>query len=354
MLAIGCLERSKRLNRILFLIVLVLFIGKPVQTQWKLDQPFHTQVTSGIDLILKQEYDQADSLFRDFAQRYPDHPVGYLYQAAVMQAYALDFDNPIPREKFDSLLELGKKTAVGLQSPWREYFLATAEGHDAYERAERGDWFGGVRNGMASASKYEEVLEHDSTFYDAYIGLGTYYYWRSRKTAFIRWLPFVNDDRERGIKMLIVGAERSEYNRFAAISSLISIYTDAENYTAAVDWSNRGLQFYPENRIFLWGLATALDRDKRSAGAVRAYTNLLQSILHANPPHPYGEIVCRLNLSKSKLTLDDTTEVVVHLKKILSYQKSAFPENLRQRVQAKFEAASSLLSEMKKRQAVSK
>ena len=92
--------------------------------------------------------------------------------------------------------------------------------------------------------------------------VGTYYYWSSRKTAFLRWLPFIKDDRELGIKMLIVGAERSEYNRFAAMSALVSIYLDAENYKQVEEWSRRGLKSYPENRIFLWGLATALDRSK--------------------------------------------------------------------------------------------
>jgi tetratricopeptide (TPR) repeat protein len=144
--------------------------------------------------------------------------------------------------------------------------------------------------------------------------------------------------------MLKVGAERSEYNRFTAISALVSIYLDAENYQQAEEWSRRGLHSYPENRVFLWGLATALDRQKYFSEAVPAYANLLENILHVQAPHPYNEIVCRLNLVKSMLAVGDTTTFKDHLGKILSYEKIIFPDNLRSRAHAKFEETRILLS----------
>ena len=322
--------------------------------QGKLEPSLDSTVAKGIDFILKQEYGRADSLFCDVINRCPNHPVGFLYRAAVMQAYTIDFDVPIEREKFDSLLECGRNAASRLSSPWREYFLGTADGYEAYERVESGDWLSGVRKGMASVSEFEELVEKDSSFYDAYVGIGTYYYWSSRKTAFLRWLPFVKDNRELGIRILIMGAERSEYNRFAAISALISIYLDAENYQQAEEWSRNGLNSYPENRIFLWGLATALDRRKHFSDAVQAYANLLESILHVQAPHPYNEIVCRLNLVKSMLAVGDTTTFKDHLGKILSYEKILFPDNLRSRAQAKFEETRRLLSAIENKRAAVK
>jgi tetratricopeptide (TPR) repeat protein len=313
------------------------------QAQWKLDPSVHALVVSGIDFILRQEYDKADSVFNVVTDRYPDHPAGHLYRAAVLQAYTIDFDVPIEKEKFDTLLMKGIDAAEKISFPWSMYFLGTADGYDAYERVERGDWFGGVRKGMSSASKFEEIIQKDSSFYDAYIGIGTYYYWRSRKTAFIRWLPFIKDDRELGIKMLVTGAERSEYNRFAAVSALISIYLDAENYIQAEEWSKRGLNSYPGNRVFLWGLATALDRQNRAAEAAAAYSALLENIIITHPPHPYNEIVCRLNLVKAKTSLNDTTNAADHLKKILSYEARTFPANMQTRAKAKFDEAQALL-----------
>jgi len=312
--------------------------------QGKMEPDLDSTIAKGIDFILKQEYGRADSLFCDVINYHPNHPAGFLYRAAVMQAYAIDFDVPLEKGKFDSLLEYGRNAASRMSSPWREYFLGTADGYEAYERVESGDWLGGIRKGMASVSEYEELVEKDSSCYDAYIGIGTYDYWSSRKTAFLRWLPFVKDNRVLGIRMLKVGAERSEYNRFTAISALISIFLDAENYQQAEEWSRRGLNSYPKNRVFLWGLATALDRQKRLSDAVPAYANLLENILHVQAPHPYNEIVCRLNLVKSMLAMGDSTTFKDHLDKILSYEKILFPDNIKPRAQAKFEETRMLLA----------
>jgi hypothetical protein len=337
---------KKRIQNIFLLIIL---FGAIADSQRKLEPSLHSLVAQGIDLILNQEYNRADSLFNVVIIRYPDHPAGFLYKDAVLQAYAMDFDVPVERQKFDSLLELGRKKAQRIESPWREYFLGTADGYEAYEKVERGDWFGGVRKGMASASWFEDIIEKDSSFYDAYVGVGAYYYWSSRKTAFIRWLPFIKDYREQGIGMLVTGAELSEYNRFAAISALVSIYLDAEEYKKVEEWSRYGLKFYPKNRVFLWGLATALDRQKCFRDAVVAYDCLLENILNVHAPNTYGEIVCRLNLAKSKLAIEDTTGVLNHLHIILSYENSSFPDNLKTRAKSKFEETQSLLSEIENR-----
>jgi tetratricopeptide (TPR) repeat protein len=315
-----------------------------LQAQGKLDAPLNSLIVRGIDCIYRQEYQKADSIFCEAAIKYPDHPAGYLYQIGVMQQYAIDFSVPIERHKLDSLLDLGEKCSQSLDSPWREYFLAAAYGYDAYESIERGNWFHGVQKGLSSASKFEEVIEEDSGAYEAYVGVGTYYYWSSRETAFIRWLPFLKDKRELGINMLVSCAEHSYYNRFAAISSLISIYLDAENYAAAEKWSRRGLKYYPDNRIFLWGLTAALDRQKRPSEAAAAYKDLLNNILKVSSPHPYGELVCRLYLAKFALSNKDMVTAAEHLKNILSYEQANFPAALESRAKAKFKEAKNIYS----------
>lgn len=350
MQATDYLERSDITlkTRFVSIILLIILFAPKAFTQWRLEPSLHSLIVSGIDLILRQEYSQADSLFCDITNRYPNHPAGYLYQAAVMQAYAIDFTVPINRDKFESLLESGKKATQNLKSPWREYFFATADGYDAYERVERGDWFGGVRKGFSSVSKFEEIIGKDSSFFDAYVGIGTYYYWRSRKMEFLNWLPFVHDDRELGIQLLKKGVEHAEYNRFAAMSALVAIYLDKEEYKEMEEWSRRGLKSYPGNRIFLWGMATALDRQGKIREAVTAYKSLLNSILKYSAPHPYDEIVCRLNLSKCMLLIKDTTEVSHYLQVLLKYEDAKFPPHLKDRAQAKFTQARELLAKLQK------
>jgi hypothetical protein len=331
------------LKRRLIVFLFGLFFSVQAPAQRQLEPAIHAAVMTGTDLLLRGDYARADSVFQLLANTFPQHPAGYLYQAAVMQAEAMDYMVPVDRARFESFLELGRKAAKNISSPWKEYFLGTADGYDAYERMDRGDWLGGINKGMLSVSAFEDAISQDSSFYDAYVGTGTYYYWRSRKTSSINWLPFVKDRRERGIEMLKLGAERSEYNRFAAMSGLISILLDAEDYNAVAKWSRLGLVSYSNNRTFLWGLATSLDRAKHSQEAASAYQTLLHSLQESHAPHPYNEIVCRLNLAKCQLAVGDTVHAKGNLHALLNFHNASFPSNLSDRAKAKFEEADKIL-----------
>jgi tetratricopeptide (TPR) repeat protein len=321
------------------LILALTFFSSFAFSQQYADPALHQSVLRGMEFLLSQEYRQADSVFQKVAQRYPSDPSGYIYQAAVLQTQAMDEMMPVQRPKFDSLIEIGKREAGRLSSPWREYFLGAADGYDASADADIGNWFSGMKKGMSSGAELEKVLAADSSFADAYGGVGTYYYWRSRKTS---WVPFVKDKRQRGIEMLKFGAEHSVYHRYSTISALISVLLDAEEYGQALLWSRKGLQRFPKNRVFLWGAATAFDRAGHSREAVHAYERLLASILSLHGPHPYNEVVCRLNLAKCLLALGDSARADEQLGFVLRYSSSWFPSYLTDRVKDKFEQAKQL------------
>lgn len=323
-------------------LLLVSFCSRPAAAGQELtSERLHTVVQQGIDLTLQQDYRQADSLFSCVAREFPEHPAGYLYQAAAMQSWAMDHEMQIDAERFDSLIKLGKQKAQHLidvepSSPWGHYFLGTAYGYDSYARVYRGDWFGGALQGFASVSEFKKAIARDSAMYDACAGIGTFYYWRSRRTAYFNWLPFVGDDRKEAYTLIRKTVRQGTYNRYTAISMLVTIYIDAERYDSAAYYANLGLERYPENRMFLWGEATALHKAERYAEATRAYRRLLKSILDEKENNHYNEIVCRLNLVKVQLASGDSTGVQAQLQSILAFESRKFPEHLRDRAEDKF------------------
>ncbi len=338
---IGILERNKSIY-IIALFGISSFFNVSVASQ-KLEQHLHKKVLEGIHKILLQDYENALRHFINLAEEYPQHPVGYLYQVAVLETRAMDLEFATDDRVFDSLLTIVRKLSKQYPSPWKEYFLATADGYVAYRAADKGDWLKAISYGSSSATLYEDALKKDSSFYDAYVGLGTYYFWRSQKTGFLHWLPFISDDREKGKKMIEKGAECAEFNRFTAMSSLISIYIETSEYEKAEKWAREALQHYPKNRIFLWGLATALDRQHRYSEASNAYKELLSHICAVESAHPYNEIVCRLNYVKTKLACNDTNDVRINLQFILNYRNFKFPSKYSERAKKKFEEAEKLL-----------
>lgn len=319
----------------------------------RLENPaLHSLILAGIDLTLKQEYASADSIFRVVAREFPSHPSGYLYRAAVLQSKAMDYEAELDVARFDTLIALGKEKAEEQirkepSSPWGHFFLGTALGYDSYARVYRNEWFGGVTKGLSSVSEFKKALEKDSSCYDAWVGIGTYYYWKSRKTEFLHWLPFVNDSREEGIAMLERSVQKGVYNKFAALSALVAIYLDAKNFDAAERCAALGLSSYPTNRTFLWGLATALHNGGKLEQADKAYRNLLTVLQADTTRNMYNEIVCRLNLVKVKLLLSDSTDTEHQLGVILSLEHENFPEHLKDRVTAKFEDAKKIMTDFK-------
>jgi tetratricopeptide (TPR) repeat protein len=305
-------------------------------------------VLEGINLTWQEKYSGADSVFQRVVREFPDHPAGYVYQAGVVLARAMDNELEVDLAKFDSLIDNGKKKAnsmieSGSDRTWGNFFMGTADGSDSYARVYRGDWFGGTRKGFSSVSSFKDAVKLDSTLSDAYAGIGAFYYWRSRKTEFFNWIPFVGDDRSEAFMLLTKSAEKGIYNRFTALSMLVAIYTDAGMFEKAVTCCREGLKHYPRNRAFLWGVATAFHKEEKWANAASAYQQLLDVIMESQDNNHYNEIVCRLNLAKVKTEMHDSSEVANLLNNITRFHESDFPKHLQSRAKDKLEQAAEML-----------
>ena len=316
------------------------------------DARIHALAVKGIDLTWQQKYHEADSVFRVMTREFPDHPAGYAYRAGVMQTKAVDHEMMVDEAAFDALVSTAKEKARamigagGEDAKWGYFFLATAEGCDSYARVYRGDWMTGALRGVASSSALKDAAALDSMLYDAYAGIGGFYYWRSRKTEYFNWLPFVGDDRPRAFALLNTTAERGVYNRYTALSMLAAIYNDAGSYDQAIECAQIGLLRYPSNQVFLWGLTTALEKLGKWKEAVAGYERLLTSLREDAEESAYNELVCGLNISKLKLDMGDTVHVRDNLATILKSRPEDFPPHLKKRVEEKLTKARELLLKM--------
>ncbi|MDP2884583.1 MAG: bacterial transcriptional activator domain-containing protein [Ignavibacteria bacterium] len=312
------------------------------------DARLHALVLQGIDLDWQGKHRQADSLFQETIREFPNHPAGYVYRAGVMQSKAMDHEMQVDEARFDSLIRLGKEKAEGLlerdgEAKWGHFFVGTAEGYDSYARVYRGDWLSGALRGIASVSSFKDAIRLDSSMYDAYGGVGAFNYWRSRRTEYFNWIPFIGDARPEAFAFLKKTIDRGLYNRYTALSMLAAIYDDAGLHDKALECSRAGLERYPANQVFLWALATAWQKLGNSREAANAYERLLRAFAAEKENNRYHEIVCRLNLSRFKLELGDTLQVRENLVDILKFHKADFPVHLQSRAQEKLDQAKELL-----------
>jgi hypothetical protein len=278
-------------------ILLLLIISLNTYSQEYPDRNVNTILKSGIDNIINQNYPQAKSNFETLNDKYPDLPFGKIYLAATEIARSYDYGVEYDGESISKYLNAARAQSEILlnKSPdniWNHYFLGLAEGYISYYEGLNGSWITSLKEGINSASNFEECLNMNPEFIEAYSGLGNYKYWKSKKTKFLNWLPFVNDDRAEGIGYLEKAVDKSSYNNYLAVNSLIWIYIDKKIFDNAVRISEKALGEYPKSRFFKWGLARAyedLDRSK----AINNYYEILNSYSNLNSMNHYNEIVLK-------------------------------------------------------------
>lgn len=209
----------------------------------------------GISEIVKQNYRNAEKIFQEFDEDYPQIPLGKIYLAATLIAESYDYETPFDDNRITSLLSEAKKTSEFLLSSnkkdnWYKYYLALVTGYQAYYEAIKGNLFKALSVGLNSYNLFDEILEQDSTFQDALIAVGTYKYWKSAKLEFLSWLPFIDDEREVGVKLIERSIKNNSYNSHLAIYSLIWIFIHKKDFNNAKYLAEFALNKFPQSRIF--------------------------------------------------------------------------------------------------------
>jgi tetratricopeptide (TPR) repeat protein len=322
----------------LFFAVLVTI---PLRSQPRLSPQLDEMFSSGIHLTFAQDYRGADSVAELLSKIFPDHPIGALLKLGILQAQRMDFELEINEPLWDSLIRSSTAASENLVKSgknelWGKYFRGVALGSESYKRSEIGNWIGTIAKAMASTKEFEYVVQKDSTMYDAFLGIGTYKYWKSRKIEFLQWLPFIFDEREHGIAMLEQTATKSSYSKLPATVSLAWILFDAKRFSEAVEWSKRGLQKYPRNRQLLWICASSMIEDGRFSEAELICTRLIEEYERLTLSHRFFEIVWRNNL---RVCLDHQhkyTEANAQTEKLASLKSITLPNQFAERAEEIF------------------
>ena len=336
------------MKRIQVLIWCLLFTAGAAAQQLA-DVALHKKILRGIDLTLQQKYPEAKNLFLECTRDYPAHPAGYLYYAATLQAEYSDYESGFDRRAFDSLLTKAQLLAESWiernhDRVWAYYYAGTALAYRSFSQSEEGDWYGALMDGLSSAQMFERSLEQDSSFHNAQCGLGTYYYWRSKKTESLSWLPFMPNRKNEGIILLIKARDQSTYEPSVALSSLMWIYIEEERYDEALRSGAGILGRYPDNRSVLWGIMTAAERKKDSVALLNTVHQLLESVEKAPVRNVYAEVTCRIKLAAAAFARGERQEAMNQCTQILYY--TPMKGKTRRDIGPKLDAAREIIRKM--------
>jgi tetratricopeptide (TPR) repeat protein len=305
-----------------YLVGLLLLVYSEVSAQTYPDTVVDSLLRTGIHYVVNQDYSSANKTFSQLNVNYPSLPLGKIYLAAnkIAEAYdyAEDFDETYIREYLESAKNQSEKLLDSDESNiWNRYFYALSEGYISYFEAINGSWFSALNTGINSISEFEEILSSEDNFFEAYIAIGTFEYWRSRKLEFADWLPFSNDTKNIGIDLLSIAIDSSSYNSYLAVNSLIWIYIDQKNYEDAINVAEEALKQFPQSRTFKWGMARAYE-ESNPLKAIELYKEILNSYPDLKTGNYKNEITLKHIIAQQYARIGESEEAIKYCDEILS------------------------------------
>lgn len=303
------------------------------------DEKVDSLLRTGIEHIVNHRYAEADSTFVVLDNKYPGLPLGKIYLAASKIAYAYDFELPFDEKYIEDNLQKAQSISENLLDKnkidkWNVYFFALSRGYNAYYEAVKGNWLSALSKGLSAVSAFEECLVLDPDFHEAWIAIGTYEYWKSRKTEFLSWLPFVNDNRSIGIERLRHAIDSSVYNTHIAIHSLIWIYIDQKNYSSASELSNSAVEKFPGSRVFKWGLARAYE-EVYTKKSIDIYFEILNSYHQTGIRTRVNEITLKHIIAQQYVKLGEKEKAIklcteiLDLNELTKFEKEKLDDRLK-------------------------
>jgi len=226
-----------------------------VSLQSSEEQPcsdLETLINRGICFTYAGQYREAEETYHRIIDLYPKNPAGYYYLAALYQMVMRNYRVRDFEAQFEKYIDLAIK--VSEQALKRNsndaaacMYLGNARGHRGVHRINQHKFFRGFVDGMKGASYLGKSIELEPTFYDAYYGSGIYHYWRSAKAKEHWFLPFIGDDRKKGIDEIKLSIQKGEHSEIEGKYALVPIYYNEENYDQAYQLNQQLFHLFPDN-----------------------------------------------------------------------------------------------------------
>ncbi len=222
------------------------------------------------------------------------------------------------------------------------FYRGSAYGYLAYFEGQTAQWFKAFKDGLKAIRDLEAAVQIDSTLYQAYLGLGTYKYWRSTKLKAILWLPFIKDLRKEGIADIKHALHDQSIRRYMAMHQLIYILIDYQHYDETLMYAQQAIQRFPKSPFMWWAYAHVYFKSHNYPKALKAYQHLLTLIEGQPQAIPSQWLACQVRIAELYRRMGQM-KLAKQAAQLILQKRAQFPDNEKNRQRLK--KAQEILSE---------
>jgi len=228
-------------------------------------------IQQGLDQAYNMELTSAEKTFNKLLELRPNSPIGYYHIAQIHFWIYLGSRDPGEYQVFLKFADIAREHAEKVidKNPkdfQTRYIAGNLASFRAMAQATNNSSVDAFWSSKKAVSYYDETLEINPKFYNAYLGLGLFDYAMSFVPDFLKWavnLTGLSSDKQRGFNYIKTAFKKGTDKTEAAFH-LAKIYTD---YLAEYDSAFFLLQSltsrYPNNTLFIYQYAVSLIKDKQ-------------------------------------------------------------------------------------------
>jgi tetratricopeptide (TPR) repeat protein len=264
---------------------------------------FDPRIDRGLEILYQGQYQEAIDTFDAFINQHPQNPAGYFFKAGAYQLRSMAYETEVwdntQTSLLDSSLELANKAvAMDRRDPWAFFIRGGTYAYRAAIKVRSKDYFSALSNGLSAVSDLNKAAALDPQLYDAYMGIGSFHYFRTKAASVLKWLPFIGDNREQGIAEIKLAIEKGRYSKVMAQNGLAWIYVDYEKYQLALEQARQLENSYPQNHVFFWIAPEVHWRTRQWDQASAGYARLLKLLDQSQPMNNFNRVVVGSRLAK--------------------------------------------------------
>ncbi len=298
-------------------------------------------IQKALNYAYADSFTQAFRCLDSILKRTPEFWPATIVKAGIVYMEMADDESYIRKDYFMSMIDsscsaLEKHLDSLPDDPWGMFFLGTAYSYKAVWEGQHGSMFKTLSLGLKVGKLFGRTAEIDSTFYDAYLGLGFFHYLRSAKLGILRSLPFVADQRNQGIAELQKAVAFGKYGNLSAALSLGWIYYSQKKYYKANQLIDSLIMAGQDGRQVLWLKATICQAESDADGMITAFETIQDGLIRKGNQNNYNLVICGYYLGQAYYIKGDRRKALEYFDKILAYTLSPVVEK---RASAKLESA---------------